>query len=410
MASSEERPALARTLGLPLLVLYGLGSTIGAGIYALVGEIAGAAGFGAPVSFLLACLVATCTACSFAELVARYPRAAGAALYVQHGFDSRRLARLVGLLVVLSGVVSCAAMLNAFVGYLQELVPLGRTAAILVTGLTLAALAAWGIRESVIAAALVTLVELGGLLLVIGLGADSLARLPARWTEFAPGSAGAPWPGILLGVTLAFYAFIGFEDMVDVVEETRDPSVTMPRAILLTLGLTAIIYVLLMVSALLTLPPAALEASAAPLAALYTAHTGREPVLISAIALVAITNGALIQIIMASRVVYGLASRGQLPMRLARVHPTTRTPLLATTVVTALVLTTAVSGRLGGLANAASLIMLVIFTLVNLALWRLKGRADVAPGRLSLPRAVPLVGALLSLGFVVWEIGALLAT
>jgi len=406
--SAETQPELKRALKLPMLVLYGLGTTIGTGIYALVGEIAGAAGYGAPISFVIACAVAACTACSFAELVARFPRAGAAALYVQHGFDSRRLALLVGMLVVASGVVSCAAMLNGFVGYLQEFVDVGRTLAIVTAAVTLALIAAWGIRESVIAASLVTLVEIGGLFFIIGLGAGSFESLPERWTSFVPGAPQASWTGILFGVTLAFYAFIGFEDMVDVAEETRDAGTTIPRAILLTLGLTTLLYVLLMVTALLALPPDSLRATDAPLATLYTALTGREPALISLIALIAIVNGALIQIIMASRVLYGLASRGQLPALLARVSARTRTPLTATAVITVLLLITALSGRLAGLANAASLIMLCIFTLVNLALWRLKAQgSSPPPGGPRMPRALPLVGALLCAGFVVWELTAL---
>lgn len=386
-----------------MVVLYGLGTTVGAGIYALIGEIAGVAGYGAPASFLFAALVAAFTAGSFAELAARYPRAAGAALYVQHGFGRPALAVGIGLLVVLTGVVSAAAMVNAFTGYLQEFLPIERIWTIPGAVLLLGLIAAWGIAESVITAAIVTVIEVGGLLLVVIVGADALAALPDRWPEFIPGSASAPWVGTMLGVVLAFYAFIGFEDMVDIAEEIKDPSRTLPRAILLTLGTTVFLYILLMLTALLTLSPDVLRATDAPLATLYAASTGAEPVLIGAIALFAIINGALIQIIMASRVLYGLASRHQLPALLRRVHPRTRTPLIATCLVALLILAFALYGRLAGLATATSVFMLMIFALVNLSLWRIKGRESEPVTTLNLPRVVPLAGFALSSGFVVWE-------
>ncbi len=405
MPSEPAEATLRRTLNLPMMVLYGLGTTIGAGIYALIGEIAGVAGYGAPMSFLLASLIAGFTACSFAELAGRYPRAAGAALYVQHGFGSIRLARVVGLLVVLTAIVSSAAIVNAFSGYLQTFIPIDRIWAVTLIVPIVGLLAAWGIAESVLAAALITVIEVGGLLLVVAVGAQAFTTLPEHLADFLPGTATAPWAGLLFGVTLAFYAFIGFEDMVDVAEEVKAARTTLPRAILLTLVITTVIYVLLMVSALITLPPGALHASPAPLATLYETHTGRSPTVIGLIALFAIVNGALIQVIMGARVLYGLASRGQLPAALARVHRRTRTPLLATAIISALVLISALSGRLAGLAALTSELMLIIFALVNLSLWRIKRRDPSPPDSLHFHRAVPMIGFLLSVGFLLHGLG-----
>lgn len=397
----EAHPPLRRAINLPLLVLYGLGTIVGAGIYALVGEVAGIAGYGAPLSFLVAAAVAALTAGSFAELSSRFPRAAGAALYVQEGLGVRRPAVIVGLLVAVSGVVSAAALLNGFVQYLVAFIAVDRAVALSAAALALGALAAWGIAQSVTVAALITVVEVGGLVAVIGVGADALATLPQRWTEFLP--AGAAWPPVLVGATLSFYAFIGFEDMVDVAEEVRDVQRTLPRAILLTLALATLIYVTLLLSALLTLPPERLAAEPAPIAALWAAHTGRAPVELGIIAMFAIINGALIQIVMAARVLYGLADRGQLPAWLGRVHPRTRTPVLATGVATGAVLALALIGHLAGLATATALLMLSIFTVVNLALWRLKGRGDAPVGALQVPRAVPLLGAIACVGLIAWQ-------
>jgi amino acid transporter len=394
-------------LNLPMMVLYGLGTTIGAGIYALIGEVAGVAGYGAPVSFLIASALAAFTACSFAELAGRFPRAAGAALYVQHGFGSAGLARIVGLLVVLTAIVSSAAIVNAFAGYLEVFLPLHRLGAIVLIVPFLGVVAAWGIAESVLAAALITVLEVGGLLLVVIISADALTTLPARLPEFLPGTESAPWLGTLVGVTLAFYAFIGFEDMVDVAEEVKDVQRVLPRAILLTLAITSALYVLLMVSALLSLPPEILRRSAAPMATLFEANTGRAPTIITLIALFAIVNGALIQMIMGARVIYGLASRHQLPAWLGRVSTRTRTPLIGTAVVAVLVLGLALWGRLAELATVTSMLMLFIFALINLSLWRIKGRDRAPPETLSFPRVVPLIGFVLSVGFLLWGFAGL---
>jgi APA family basic amino acid/polyamine antiporter len=399
---------LKRALNLPLLTLYGLGTTIGAGIYALLGEVAGVAGYAAPFSFLIASLVAGFTACSFAELATRYPQAAGTAIYVQRAFGADKLSTLVGVLVVASGLVSAAALVNGFNGYLQEFFPIDRTISIAAICVVLGALAAWGIVESVTVAALITLIEIGGLVLLIAVGADKFPLLGDRWTDFVPGVNGATWAGVMVGVTLAFYAFIGFEDMVVVAEEVKDVRRNMPRGILLTLGISSLLYFLLMVSALLTLSPAELSASQAPVAALYAANTGSEPVVIGVIAMFAIINGALIQLVMVSRVLYGLSARGLLPAWFSRVNAFTRTPLLATVFGTGILLLLSLTGRLAGLATTTSVIMLTVFALVNLALWRIKGREAQAPGALIFPRFVPVVGALLSVGFVIREAGQML--
>lgn len=389
---------LSRRISLPLLVLYGLGQTIGAGIYALVGEVAGAAGYGAPLSFLLAALLAAVTALSYAELSSRYPRAAGAALYVQTGLGSARLGAATGLLVVLAGLVSSAALINAFIGQLAAFVPLDRTLAILLVAAALGLIAAWGILESLLIAGLVTLLEIGGLLLVIGAAWPDLATLPARWPVLLPEAAPGPWLGVLGGMLLAFYAFLGFEDMVDVAEEVRDVRRNLPLAILATLGLTTVLYVAIMAAAVLSLPPSELAASAAPLARLYAHHAGIAGPAISIIGLFAIINGALISLIMASRVLYGLSRRGQLPAWLGRVHPGRRTPVLATILVTAICAVLALIGHLASLAETTSLLMLGVFALINLSLWRIKRREPAAAS--GLPAWLPLTGMALNIGLI----------
>jgi amino acid transporter len=393
---------LKRSLSLTMLVLYGLGTTIGAGIYALIGEIAGIAGYLAPFSFLLAALLAGVTALGFAELAARFPRAAGEALYVREGVGSRTLSTFTGLLVVLAGLVSAAAMINGFVGYLHQFVQTDRAVVIILVTLTLGAAAAWGIAESVLIASLLTLVEVGGLIWIMVVSSHAAADSARAWTD-AVSLDIAAWQGALGAALLAFYAFIGFEDMVNVAEEVRDVRRNLPLAILLTLLISTLLYVLLMLIAVLAVPPGELAASQAPLAYLYQRVTGQPATVISLIGMFAIINGALIQIVMAARVLYGLSVMAQLPTVLGRVSARTRTPLLATFLVTALVLALALTGRLAPLAETTSVTMLVVFALVNLALWRIKRRDPGPPGVRALPLWVPVAGFLVSVGFVLGE-------
>ena len=318
-----------------MMVLYGIGTTIGAGIYALVGEIASVAGYFAPVSFLIASLMAGFTAISFAELCGRFPRAAGAALYVKQGFDSERLSTIVGLLVITAGLVSAAALVNGFVGYLHQFIGIERVIAIVLVTVLLGGIAAWGIVESVIIASLITVIEIGGLLLVIAVSGEGLSTFSARWTELIPSADITSWGGVYLGAVLSFYAFIGFEDMVDVAEEVKEVKRNLPLAILLT---------------------------------------------------------------------HGLSSRGQLPDLLGVVHHRTRTPIIATIVATVIVLILALIGRLAPLAEATSVIMLTIFSMVNLALWRIKRRDPHPVGVRIFPSWIPMTGFFVSFAFVLSEV------
>ncbi len=302
---------LERALSLPLLTLYGLGTILGAGIYVLVGKVAGYAGLHAPVAFLVAAGLAALTGFFYAELAARHPKSAGEAEYVQEGLRRRALSVLVGFLIVFTGLVSAATIANGFVGYLHVFVPVPSGLAVALLVLALGALAAWGIRESVWAATVITLVEIFGLVFILAVaGGQGLAALPARWPELLPPWEAAAWHGILLGGFLAFYAFIGFEDMVNVAEEVKDPQRVLPKAILWSIALATLLYLAVALLAVLALPPPALAASGAPLALLYERATGEPPTLISAISLFAVVNGALIQIVMSARVLYGMSREG----------------------------------------------------------------------------------------------------
>jgi APA family basic amino acid/polyamine antiporter len=402
---SEQKPELKRSISLPLLTFYGLGTILGAGIYVLIGEVVAEAGIRAPIAFLVAALLAVFTAFSYAELSARFPRSAGEAVYVMEAFHRRRLSLLMGLLVILIGTVSAATIANGFVGYFRVFFELPPWLIIVVLVGLLGLVAAWGITESVWLATLVTLLEVFGLLLILWVAGDSLATLPQRWPEFVAGGGDSTlWVGILAGAFLAFYAFIGFEDMVNVAEEVKDPSRNLPKAIVLALVISSLLYLLVVLVSVLSVPVAELAGDPAPLSKVYEYRTGASPTLITLISLVAVVNGALIQIIMASRVLYGLSWQGWLPELFSRVHPGRQTPLYATVLVTLVVLVLALWFPLLTLAKATSLVTLLVFALVNLSLWRVK-RFDRRPAGIRVyPRWVPAMGFVISLVFVIYTI------
>ncbi len=395
---------LKRNLSLSLLTFYGLGTTIGAGIYVLIGKVAGVAGIFAPLSFLAAGVLAALTAFSFAELSARIPRSAGEAAYVRAGFGSEHLALLVGLSVIATGVISAAAITVGASGYIRELIDLPVWVLITFSVLLLALIAAWGIGESVRIAAFFTILEMAGLCLVMWAGSQTIE--PASISLEGLGELGeiAAWGGIWSGTILAFYAFIGFEDMVNVAEEVKDVERTLPRAIMLTLVVTTVLYFGVAMVAVLALPVDELAASDVPLALIYAAGSGHSPLVIVIIGIVATLNGALIQVIMASRVIYGLSNQGQLPGWLGTVNSRTGTPLLATALAALGVAILAYGFPIETLAEVTSLLVLTIFALVNLALWRIKGRSDTPTTGFSLPRWLPLVGCLVSTFFAGVEV------
>jgi len=423
----DSNNKLKRNLSLTLVTFYGLGNILGAGIYVLVGEVAGEAGYQAPLSFFLASLIALITALSFAELTSRYPVSGGGAVYIHKGFDRKQLSRLTGILIIFTGIVSAATMARGFVGYLQIFVNMPGWLAIIVFCTMLGLLAIWGVVESVRVAAIFTLLELFGLLLIVYAAAPYYAELPQKLIDFQPSFEPAFWPGILSGAFLAFYAYIGFEDMVNMAEEVKNPQRNLPLAILISLAVAALLYIVVTISALLVLTPPELEAAAAPLAAVYETSTQRNPWVISLIGLFAVANGALIQIIMASRVCFGMAREQWLPQFFGRVWIKTQTPGNATIAMAAMVVVMALWLPLETLARSTSFVLLMIFALVHLSLWRIKladrggsrdrGHEDeknldfpspqVAVKLFQVPLMVPIMGVISCLLFLSSEIIAL---
>ncbi|MDJ0643911.1 MAG: APC family permease [Erythrobacter sp.] len=397
----QRKRSLNRALNLPLLTLYGLGVTLGAGIYVLVGETASEAGIYAPLAFLCAAIVVGVTALSYAELATRFPVSAGEAAYVDAGFGIKWLTLLVGLLVAASGIVSASAVAIGAASYLSEFVGLSVSVLTILTVVAMSLLAIWGIAQSVTVAAIITLVEIIGLAIVIGwsgLGSGE-PQVPVS-AIFAPREF-AHWIGIGSATLLAFFAFIGFEDMANVAEEVKDPTRTFPRAVILTLAITTVLYVATTVAVVTTVPMERLAGSAAPLSLVFQSAPPALRDGFSAIAVIATVNGILIQIIMASRVIFGLADRGFLPRPLAHIAARTRTPAAATGLVMAIVIVLSQAFPIKALAESTSQIVLVTFALVNLALVRMKWRNDVPTSAyFKVPAILPITGSVLSLALL----------
>lgn len=332
------------------------------------------------------------TVASYAELSTRFPVSAGEAAYVRAAFQSRALATAIGLLTVVTGVVSSAAVTLGSAGYIQQFIDLPQGLIVVIVIVLLGAVAAWGILESVVLASLFTLIEVGGLVIVILAGIHADLPIVAAITRLPPLDAAA-LSGIGFGSLLAFFAFIGFEDLANVVEEAKVPHRDIPRAMVLTLGISTVLYVLVAAVAVSAVPIERLSSSSAPLSLVFRQVAGVSPATISAIAIVATLNTILAQMTMAARVVYGLAREGGLPAIFARVHRRTGTPLVATACIAACVVPLALFVPLTPLAEGTSLATLAVFALVNLALLRLRYRGVQSDNpHVSVPIWIPAIG------------------
>jgi APA family basic amino acid/polyamine antiporter len=400
---------LKQTLTMWQLTFFGVGTMIGAGIYVLVGKVAGIAGMAAPLAFVLSGVLAGFTACSYAELSARIPRSAGAVVYVQAGMGRPWLSTVVGWLVITSGVISAASILNGFVGYVDVFVEIPHWITITVVTLLLTGVALYGIGESVGLIVGITLLEIGGLIFVVVMTADSFGDLPARADELVPEIDVGTFGMLMSAAFLAFFAFVGFEDLANLAEEARNPVRDLPKAVLLAMGITTVLYILIALVAVLSLPADQLAASDAPLADILALKGESLPLFISAISLVAVINGALAQMIMGSRVVFGMSENGLAPKLFSYVIPSRKTPLPATLVVAFIIWLLAVAFPIITLAKATSFVILIVFTMVNLSLFLLKIRGPHPQGVVRYPLWFPVLGFVLCLAFLIWQTVAYLS-
>lgn len=388
---------LKRSLGPLALIVYGVGDILGAGIYALIGKVAGLVGNGTWLAFLFSFVVASLTGLSYAELGSRFPRSAGASVYSLKAFRSPFLSFGLGFMVLMSGAVSMATVSHAFAGYLTTLWPLVPPWSVMVLFFfILTVINFWGIEESSLTNIFCTAVEISGILIVIVAGLKSFGRVD--YLEITPPPGHSPAGAFFQAGVLAFYAFIGFEDIVNVAEETEEPEKSLPRAILTALGVVAVLYILTALASVSVVPAHELRSSSAPLMLVVERGFPQIPrSVFTLIALFAVTNTALVNFIMGSRLLYGMAREGLMPSFLSRVHPVRHTPHLAIGVVVMIAALLALTGTLVILAQSNSLILLAVFFFMNLSLVIVKLRPKEPAPPFRVPLWVPLLGGLSSI-------------
>ena len=390
-------------MGLGALIVYGVGDMLGSGVYALIGKAAGVMGNAVWLAFLASMIAALLTGLSYASLGSRHPRAAGVALIAQRAFRLPFLSYLLGLAVVASGLTSMATQSRAFAGYFLGVFGIdaahpGAAAGVIVVILVflgvLTFINFWGMRESTWLNLLCTTVEAAGLFFIIAIGVRFWGG-EINYLETPASVAGGAitFPLVLSGAVLTFYSFVGFEDMLNVTEEVKEPERNFPIAVIAALAITTVIYIAVSLTAVSVVPHAELAASGQPLVEVVKRAAQWFPTgAFSFIALFAITNTALLNYIMGSRLVYGLARQGLVPRPLGTVHPRRRTPHVAIFALLAIVLVLALSGNVAQLASATSVLLLGVFIVVNASLIVLKRRTDEPRGRFEVPAIIPALG------------------
>ncbi|MGV9537943.1 APC family permease [Streptosporangium sandarakinum] len=395
VGSETGKQSLKRVIGRKVLLMFVVGDILGAGIYALVGKVAGYVGGALWLPFLVAFVLAALTATAYAELVGKYPQAAGAALYANKAFGVPFVTFMVAFAVLMSGITSASAAARAFGGnYLGEFVTLPAVVgALIFLGLvTLVNFA--GISESVRVNVVLTTIEAFGLLVIVAIGVYALVSgegEPARAVQFHP--VNGAFLGVLGGTALAFYSLLGFEDSVNLAEECRDPQRDFPRALFGGITVAALIYMAVAFTATMLVDTRTLTESTGPLLEVVkVAGLAFPPKLFALIALLAVGNTALINMLMASRLVYGMAREGIVPGVFATVHHRRSTPWVAILFTVGIAVALVITGDVSGLADTTVLLLLCVFALVNVAVLVLR-KDRVEHGHYRAPSWMPVLGA-----------------
>jgi APA family basic amino acid/polyamine antiporter len=394
--AAPSRGALKRNISGKMLYLFILGDVLGAGIYALVGQIAGEVGGVTWVPMLVALGLALLTAASYAELVTKFPRAGGSAVFAERAYKSPVIAFLVGFCMLSAGVVSAAALALAFAGdYLSTFIDIPPVLGAVLFLTAVALLNARGIKESVRANLVMTVIETSGLVLVVVAVAVMFSGGEGdlgRAVQFESGSN--PVLAVFGAALLAYYSFVGFETSANVIEEVRDPSRVYPRALFAALATAGILYVLVGTAVSVAVPAADLQESTGPLLTVIQATgVGIPAWLFSLIALVAVANGALLTMIMASRLTYGMGEQRLLPSVFARVLPGRGTPWVAIVATTAVAMLLTATGSIATLAETVVLLLLLVFLSTNIAVLVLR-REKVEHEHFRAWSVLPVLGAL----------------
>jgi basic amino acid/polyamine antiporter, APA family len=384
--------SLKRVFGLPTLVIYGVGDILGAGIYAVIGKIAGLSGTLVWASFLVAMTVAAFTALSYAELGSRFPQSGGVACFVHRAFRTDWLSVLVGWLMFCTCLVSMATLSKSFAGYLNAFAPaIPEWLIILALFAILAFVNFRGMKESSALNIFCTSVEVTGLIIVILVAVLFLNGGGTVNPAAVPNEQAIGWTAVIQGAALAFYAFIGFEDIVNVAEEVKNPERNVPRAILMALAIAGVIYIIIAWLALKVLNPSELAASEAPLLdVVLRAQPNFSQIIFTIIALFAVLNGALLNFVTASRLLFGMSREGLLPAWLGRLHRRRATPYRTFLVILPVAIFLALSGTLEFLAGTTATLILAMFCLVNLSLLLIKRRDPDTDG-FKVPYVIPAI-------------------
>lgn len=409
---------LKRAIGPAQLMLLGIGSMLGAGIYGLVGKAAGVMGGAVWMAFLVAMAAALLTGVSYASIASRYPKAGGAAYVAQRAYRAPWLSYLVGLAIVCSGLGSIATQAKVVAENLNTLVGLdlgfdiaGAPAGVLLIAiaflLLVAGLVYRGITESLWANAICTLVETLGLVLIIAVGMRFWGQADLFEAPTGPANPSGSLSAslILQGSILTFFSFLGFEDMLNVAEEVERPERTIPVALIGAMIVASLIYMAVAITAVSVVPWRELAEAPGPLKLVIERAAPWFPaVAFTFITIAAVANTALVNYVMGSRLLYGMARQGLLPEALGRVHGVRRTPHVATAVLLVVVVGLQFAGDITQLAGATVLLLLLVFTLVNGALIVLKLREGNIAGCFNAPIFVPALGAAVCLVMIVGRV------
>ncbi len=405
-------------MGPGLLLLFVVGDILGTGVYALIGDVAAEVGGAAWLPFLVAFLIATVTAFSYLELVTKYPQAAGAALYAHKAFGVQFVTFLVAFVVMCSGITSASTASRFFAANFNTAFDLdwGKVGTVIVALLFMAMLATVNLRgvgESVKLNVALTIIEITGLLMVILVGLWAFTGSAdvdfSRVVAFETAADKNAFLAVTTATSLAFFAMVGFEDSVNMAEETKDPVRVFPKVLLSGLTIAGVVYVIVSIVAVALVPIGTLEASDTPLVEVVKAGAPGLPIedILPFISMFAVSNTALINMLMASRLIYGMARQHVLPPVLGAVHPTRHTPWVAIVFTTLIafglifyVTAFANSDAIAVLGGTTSLLLLAVFAVVNVAVLVLRRDVREAGGQFRTPTALPVIGCLASLYLV----------
>lgn len=407
--TQRDGPVLRRSIGTTQLALYALGSMVGSGIYGLIGKAAGEAGSAVWLSFVVALCAALLTSLSYASLGSRYPRAGGAAYVTGRAFRIPIVSFIIGLALVASGLTSIATQSKIFATILADMAGLEQLSPTFIAIgflLILGGIVFRGIRESMWVNVVCTLMEVGGLLLVIASGISYWGSVD--YFQTPPERADTAFGVIVLQASvLTFFAFIGFEDAINVAEECKDPERTIPRGLIIATFTAALLYIAVAVTAVSVVPWHELATTSSPLTeVMRRSAPGIPPGIMTFIALFSVANTALVNYVTASRLIYGMAGQGLLPDHFARVHAKQRTPHIAVMALLAVSLLLVIAGGIADLAAATVLLLLVVFIAVNASLIALKRRAGEKPGQFEIPVILPLAGMAVCAGLLLTRLAS----